>query len=464
MSETPLAKERAGGPITTSLFDLFKIGPGPSSSHTIGPMRAAGRFRRQVLSRAAAWRERALRLEAILYGSLSATGRGHGTSQAVLAGLLGHEPETVDPDWLRQIWNAPDASYALGWGPHLATFRAEDIQYGPVSHPFPFSNTLDFALWGEDRLLFGERYYSTGGGFIRWEGWTPPELGQPVHPYRTMEELGRVAGARRMPLPDLVLENECAITGATPQAVWERLEKMIRTMEESVERGLHEDGWLPGPIHLRRKAPVLFRSAQGGAVGDPSLVRLNAYCMAASEENAAGQRVVTAPTSGACGVLPGLVHWLREDRNLTEDKIREGMLAAGAVGFLIKHNASISGAEVGCQGEVGAASAMGAALLAQAHGASLEVVANAAEIALEHHLGMTCDPVGGLVQIPCIERNAMGAAKAWNAFLLAQAGDPSCQKVSLDLVIATMLRTGLDMSSRYKETSQGGLALSLTHC
>ncbi|MDX2111478.1 MAG: L-serine ammonia-lyase [Verrucomicrobiota bacterium] len=453
--------------MTTSVFELFKIGPGPSSSHTIGPMLAALRFQSAAAALPIEALTNAFSLRVSFYGSLSATGRGHGTDRAVLAGLMRQEPETVDPVWLRSLLPETRKYYPITIGPRTISFSRDDILWGPVAHPFPYSNTIDFELLTRHtKTVLGQRYYSTGGGFIRWDGWTSATNTQPEFPYHTMKGLTEQLVAADLSLPDLILRNEAALTGSAPAQIREKLNHILSAMEDEVRRGLATTGSLPGPIGLQRKAPGLLSHASlpASLLADPRLVALNAYALAASEENAAGNRVVTAPTSGACGVLPGIIYWLRHDWNVPTPKLHRGLLAAAAIGFLIKHNASISGAEVGCQGEVGAASAMGAALLAQVQDATPAVVAAAAEIALEHHLGMTCDPVGGYLQIPCIERNAMGAVKAYNSSLMALAGNPLNQKIPLDTVISTMLRTGRDMNTRYKETSLGGLALSQTEC
>lgn len=452
-------------PITTSLFELFKLGPGPSSSHTIGPMRAGAHFRQRVLGLPAEERQAARGIEVTLFGSLSATGRGHGTHRAVLAGLMGEEPETVDPEALRQLLKEAEAAYPLQLGEVHLLFTPASLHWGPVEHSYQHSNTLIFSLLGENGPILEAAYYSTGGGFIQWDGCTVETREPPPYPYHNLRTLRAHLKEQDLSLPELILRNEEALTGLARGEIIERLDRLVEAMREEVERGLDGSGLLPGPIELRRKAPALHRRALSDErFPDRALVFLNAFSLAASEENAAGNRVVTAPTSGAAGVIPGLLHWLRIRQSATPELLREGLIAAGAVGFLIKHNASISGAEVGCQGEVGAASAMGAALLAQVNQAPLDVLACAAEIALEHHLGMTCDPVGGFVQIPCIERNAMGAVKAYNSFLMASAGVPAHQKVSLDQVIQTLRETGRDMSTRYKETSLGGLAVNMTEC
>lgn len=452
-------------PVATSIFDLFKIGPGPSSSHTIGPMKAAGHFRSSLADLPADRLSRADRLEVLLYGSLSATGRGHGTDRALAAGLMGWEPETVDPNQFARIFAQENDAYPIDLQGRELVIDRRSVVFGPVEHDYAFNNTMDFRLLAADEVVFERRYYSVGGGFIRWDGWMQPEGGRPVYPYGSMRELKTFVRGEGLSLPEVVMANECAVTGVSREEIHARLDRILDVMEQAVQRGLASSGLLPGDIGLARKARGLYCRTEGQRhIPDRMLTYLNAYSLAASEENAAGHIVVTAPTSGSSGVIPGVLHLLKHHFQVPRRNLRQGLMAAAAIGFLIKHNASISGAEVGCQGEVGAASAMSAALLAQVHDRPVDVVANAAEIALEHHLGMTCDPIGGYVQIPCIERNAMGAVKAYNAFLLASVGEPSLQKIDLDQVIEVMLQTGRDMSRNYKETSRGGLALSTPDC
>ena len=344
--------------------------------------------------------------------------------------------------------------------------RLDDIVHDRIQHDRPYSNTLVLSLHdGRGETLLEKEYYSVGGGFIQWEGWSEPERGLPVHPYRTMRDLKEILRVSGLTLHELMLENEIAITGMGRAAILEKLEGLLETMLDSVRHGLEASGPLPGTLGVQRKAGALYDKAAHMPIGsDRFLARLNAYALATAEENADGGVIVTAPTCGAAGVMPALLYAMRHDQSIGDRALREGMLAAAAVAFLAKRNAAIAGAEVGCQGEVGVASAMAAALVAHARGASAQTTENAAEIALEHHLGLTCDPVGGYVQIPCIERNAMGAVKAYNAFLLASTENPYHHRVSLDSAIAAMAETGREMNAKFKETSLGGLAVSMVNC
>ena len=333
-------------------------------------------------------------------------------------------------------------------------------------HDHPFANTLIITLHGPDEPVLEQVYYSVGGGFIQRPGYTPPERGRQPHPFTTMDQLQLALTKYDLDLSRLMLINESALTGADEPTILSGLDQLIEVMIASVERGLSRDGVLPGRIGLQRKAAFLYARAERNRDQlRQGLLKINAAALAASEENAAGGVVVTAPTMGSAGVLPSLIYRLISKKLADRTALRRGLLAAAAIGFLIKHNASIAGAEVGCQGEIGAASAMAAAMLGYIlTKGNPAVTANGAEIALEHHLGLTCDPVGGYVQIPCIERNAMGAVKAYNSYLLASAGDPCRQKVGFDQAVAAMLATGRDMSTKYKETSLGGLAVSLAEC
>jgi L-serine dehydratase len=451
-------------PIKTSVFDLFKIGPGPSSSHTIGPMKAAYNFVEEVRKLDANRLKLADEIEVRLFGSLSATGDGHGTDRAIVAGLLGKRPEEVDPIWFSGLLEK-GSSYDIDLGGYSLNFSKKNIIFDDINHDFEYSNTLIFYLKSGEQTLFEKEYYSVGGGFIQWKGYEEPNLTAPPFCYTNMKELKRLLVDENVSLHRLMLENEKALTGATEEEIYDRLGAINDTMCAAVDRGLNSSGQLPGSINLTRKAPIVYNRAKSMPNSpDSFLILLNSYALAASEENAAGNIVVTAPTSGASGVLPGVIYMLRHQFHFRGKRILDAMLAATAIGFLVKHNASISGAEAGCMGEVGTASGMAAALISYGSGYGIDVLEAAAEIALEHHLGMTCDPVGGYVQIPCIERNAVGAVKAYNAYLLASSGDPLNQKVTLDQVIKTMRETGRDMSKKYKETSQGGLALNMTEC
>ena len=453
-------------PITTSLFSLFKIGPGPSSSHTIGPMTAGRLFvetcsalPREVLARTA-------RLRVRLFGSLSATGEGHGTDAAILAGLLGTKPEDCPQGLLQRLASVPDETYRVELGVGSALVSLRDIVHDSIVHDYPYSNTLKAELLdAAGSVLFERVYYSVGGGFVQWEGWKAPEQGEPVYRYSNMTELRALIREHGLNIYEIMLANEMAVTGASRPRIIDGLNEILARMEDSVRHGLDGSGCLPGPLKVERKAHMLRqRSSALNAAPGKFLASLNAYAFAASEENASGGVIVTAPTCGSAGVMPALVYAMRHDMHVGDRAIREGFLAAAAVGFIAKHNASIAGAEVGCQGEVGVASAMGAAMLTDALGNPSRYVENAAEVALEHHLGITCDPVGGFVQIPCIERNAMGAVKAFNASLISTAVKPESQRVSLDAAIAAMAETGREMSSKFKETSMGGLAVSMVTC
>jgi L-serine dehydratase len=329
----------------------------------------------------------------------------------------------------------------------------------------PYQNTLRFRLAVGEEILLEREYYSIGGGFIQCKGEDEPERPKPPYPYGNMNELRKLLRKSDLTLREVMLQNEEALTGKSQVEILAGIDAVVAAMCQAVEKGLDTDGLLPGPIGLMRKAPVLFKNAaRMKRETGRSLARLNAYAHAASEENAAGRIVVTAPTSGSAGVMPGVIYLMKKHFDFTAEQFRDGMLAAAAIAFIAKHNASIAGAEVGCQGEIGVASSMAAALIAYASGLPMKQVENAAEIALEHQLGMTCDPVGGYVQIPCIERNAVGAVQAMNAFILAKAGDPARQKVTFDEVVEAMMETGQDMCTKYKETAKGGLAVCCVAC
>lgn len=451
-------------PIKTSVFDLFKIGPGPSSSHTIGPMKATRDFLHRLRALPAECHSKHNTLKVHLYGSLSATGKGHGTDRAVLAGLLDWVPEATDPISFATLWNS-DSNYTVKVADDVRIpFNEKDIIFDEVITDYKFSNTMVCVyqhLGGELRM----QYYSVGGGFIEWEGYELPPTGEPPYPYSTFEELLEQLNSSGLGLAELLLENEKAISGMTEKDISTKLDHIVNTMISAVNRGLVTLGTLPGSIQLKRKSHKVMDKAKSlNSRQDKFLRLLNAYCLAASEENAAGNIVVTAPTSGASGVIPGILYMMRHHYKIKKENLREAMLVASSIGFLVKHNASISGAEAGCMGEIGTASGMGAAMIAYLKKEDIRTIEIAAEIAIEHHLGMTCDPVGGYVQIPCIERNAVGGVKAYNAWLLASSGVNDTQVISLDRVIRVVRDTGRDMSKKYKETSQGGLALSMTEC
>ncbi|MDQ5984984.1 MAG: L-serine dehydratase [Syntrophus sp. SKADARSKE-3] len=451
--------------ITTSVFDIFKIGPGPSSSHTLGPMKAACRFRQSCSELSDETLDSATSIEVYLYGSLATTGKGHGTDRSVIAGLLGWVPENADPDAFDVLGKDPKAVYEFRAGKVSLHFTGNDIHFDMSPRDLPHPNTLIFRLKGRDGMLLEKEYYSIGGGFILCKG--EPELPRPIPPipYANMHQLRSQMSRHGIGLVELLWRNETVLSGLDAAQVSAGLNGIIDAMESSVERGIVTETILPGPIGLARKACVLYnRSRKMAESSEKFLILLDAYALAASEENAAGHRVVTAPTSGSSGVIPGVIHFLSKHLGVSRNLLRDGLLVAAAIGGIARHNASISGAEVGCQGEIGVAAAMAAAMIAHIRGCEMAIVENAAEIALEHHLGLTCDPIGGFVQIPCIERNAVGAVQAYNAYLLASAGDPAKQKIDFDAVVGVMLETGRDMSEMYKETAKAGLAACCIRC
>ena len=448
-----------------SVFDIFKIGIGPSSSHTVGPMKAARAF---VTALGPSVNEVA-GVAVTLYGSLAHTGKGHGTDVAIVLGLLGLEPESVDPDAVPGILQSVRETkrLELAGGGSIAFDPASDIAFEYGDELPRHTNGMRFvARTTAGSVLADEVYYSLGGGFIA-RGDEPEavaERGEPLYAYDSADALLRVAAEQGLGIAELVYRNEREWRSA--DEIEQGLAAVWTAMRDCIERGLRSDGTLPGRMQVRRRAAKLFRRLTER--GEPSPVDamewVNAFAIAVNEENAAGGRVVTSPTNGAAGIIPAvLTYYVRFVPDASEEGVRTFLLTAGAIGILYKVNASISGAEMGCQGEVGVACSMAAAGLAAVLGGSNDHVEEAAEIGMEHNLGLTCDPVGGLVQIPCIERNAMGAVKAINAARLAMHGDGS-HKVTLDQVIATMRQTGRDMASIYKETSRGGLAVNVPEC
>ncbi|MFF7706312.1 L-serine ammonia-lyase [Pseudomonas sp. NPDC007930] len=455
-----------------SVFDLFKIGIGPSSSHTVGPMRAAALFTQGLRERGELNQVR--RIEVRLYGSLSATGVGHGSDNAVILGLMGQWPDAVDPAII---------------GPSVAQLRERNVLQldGRFEVPFVWArdmllleedlpyhpNAMTLVAEGEAGVLHVDTYYSVGGGFVvdaaqAASGVLDADSTELPYDFNSAAELLELCQRHKLRVSELMLENE---------KVWRSeaeinagLLKLWHAMQDCVEQGLREEGILPGGLNVRRRAARLHRSLK--EIGKPNVIGstlnamewVNLYALAVNEENAAGGRMVTAPTNGAAGIIPAVLHYfMRFSDQVSEANVVEFFLGAAAVGILCKKNASISGAEVGCQGEVGSACAMAAAGLAEVLGATPEQLENAAEIGLEHNLGLTCDPVGGLVQVPCIERNAIAAVKAINAAQMALRGDGS-HFISLDKVIRTMRDTGADMHAKYKETSRGGLAVNAIEC
>ena len=455
------------GPVMTLLDEFYKVGPGPSSSHTIGPMRITYDFYQRCTKLPAAQLASATGFEVRLFGSLSATGKGHGTERASLAGLVGKEPATVDPAFLDSLRDKPNQSFTVKLGPHTVKTTLKDVIFDATDGDFPHPNTMICRLMAGQKALLEQEYYSVGGGFIEWKGYTPPKKNPPKYPFATMKELRQHAEQNNLSIPDVLLANEMSIAGRTQDEVYAFIDKITGAMVAIVKSGLGapEDA-LPGPIKLPSKAATVYKRAQDDPFqSDRGIGTLAAYALAGSEENARGHLVVTAPTGGSAGVLPALVYGLGEGgRKLSPEKIRQGMLAAAAIGYLCKHNATLSAAEGGCQAEIGVASSMAAALIAAAYDATPRVLENAAESALEHHLGMTCDPVAGYVQVPCIERCAFGAVKAWTAWAIASNEIESRHRIDLDSTITAMAQTAKDMNTKYKETSQAGLALSVTLC
>ncbi|MFD7568404.1 L-serine ammonia-lyase [Streptomyces tendae] len=452
-----------------SVFDLFSIGIGPSSSHTVGPMRAARMFARRLRNEELLDSVASVRAE--LYGSLGATGHGHGTPKAVLLGLEGDSPRTVDvetaDDRVEKIKSSGRISLL---GEHEITFAYDDdmVLHRRKALPYHANGMTLWAYDAEGAEVLTKTYYSVGGGFVVDEDAVGADrivLDDTVlkYPFRTGDELLRLARETGLSISALMLENERA--WRDEDEIREGLLEIWRVMRACVDRGMTREGILPGGLKVRRRAANTARKLR--SEGDPQALAMEwitLYAMAVNEENAAGGRVVTAPTNGAAGIIPAVLHYyVNFVPGADEDGVVRFLLAAGAIGMLFKENASISGAEVGCQGEVGSACSMAAGALAEVLGGSPEQVENAAEIGMEHNLGLTCDPVGGLVQIPCIERNGMAAVKAVTAARMAMRGDGS-HKVSLDKVIKTMKETGADMSVKYKETARGGLAVNIIEC
>ncbi len=461
--------------VYVSALELFSLGIGPSSSHTVGPMRAGAMFRERLA--AAGDLERVTRFVVRLQGSLAATGIGHGSPDAVIAGLRGLQPETVDPDLVHGEWDRLDAGETIDVDGVAMT--KDDIVFAPFSRHDGHPNSLVLTAEADGETLLSETYLSIGGGFIERVG--DPETGtagdgdgeanattaseddpttpQLRHRYASIAELMEVVGERR--IADIAWEDEVALHGA--ERARAGLDLIWSEMRSCIERGLEAQGVLPGRLGVKRRAAEGLRKLRERDGCDTAEEALALYALAVNEENAAGRRVVTAPTNGAAGVLPAVLYFATVPGGFDPEAIRTFLLTATAIGSVFKANASISGAEAGCQAEVGSACAMAAAGLTAIRGGSVAQIENAAEIALEHHLGLTCDPVGGLVQIPCIERNAVAASTALTACRLALLGDGT-HVVPLDTTIETMRQTGADMSERYKETSTGGLAVNVVEC
>ncbi len=457
-------------PITVRLLDLFRIGLGPSSSHTVGPMRAARRFRLHCIERGVM----PDRISVDLKGSLSATGRGHGTDVAVMAGLHGWHPESCDVDAVHALPQTLAGDPRVPWADGSTRVRPEDVVLVPWStyrhEDLPHPNTLVCRAWIGDTIVHEETWCSVGGGFVRQAGdvgndFSLPPPAPPLLPFHDATSL--VARAREIDaagIGEVILANEHAWS-TRPDEIEEGLDRVWAAFRECIARGLSRRGPLPGGLNVLRRGADMLERVESGRV-EPAyahIARAQAYAFAVNEENAAGGRVVTAPTNGAAGIVPAVLVEASERLDLSREVIHRALATAGAIGILVKTHASISGAEVGCQGEVGTATAMAAAALCEILGGDPKQVEIAAEIAIEHNLGLTCDPIRGLVQAPCIERNAMGVAKAWSAAQLSLHSVLS-NVVSLDRVIRVMKRTGDDMRREYKETSEGGLAVSLPEC
>jgi L-serine dehydratase len=463
--------------MAVSVFDLFKIGIGPSSSHTVGPMRAARLFALRL--RQAGLLSRTTRVVAQLYGSLGATGKGHGSDKAVLLGLAGHEPDQVDVDrveaYLAEMRGR--GVIALLGEQDIAFNEVQDLQFfRRQSLPFHANGLRFLALDAEDQQLAEKIYYSVGGGFViseevaadgsRHKAVAPDTTALP-HPFHSGQDLLDLSAALGLSIAGIMRRNERH--WRSDAEIDAGLLRIWQTMQDCVKRGCATEGLLPGGFKVKRRAPELHRALTShpeAALRDPLQVLdwVNLYALAVNEENAAGGRVVTAPTNGAAGIVPAVLHYYaRFVHGATDAGVVDFLLTAAAIGMLYKENASISGAEVGCQGEVGVACSMAAGALCAVMGGTPAQVENAAEIGMEHHLGLTCDPVGGLVQIPCIERNAIASVKAINAARMALRGDGT-HFVSLDQVIKTMRETGADMMTKYKETARGGLAVNIVEC
>ena len=460
--------------MAVSIFDLYKIGIGPSSSHTVGPMRAAARFVERHLVEAGKLAEVA-RVRAEVFGSLALTGRGHGTDKALMMGLEGHWPNTIDPDII------PPALERIRGGKKIRLHGKQEIDFHEKSdlvmnkrQKLPFhTNGMRFTAYdADDEVIATRDYYSVGGGFVvnqdeAAEDRIVADTTPLTHPFHSGDELLARCAQTGLSIARIMLENERA--WRSDEETLAGLREIWAAMSGGVDRGIREAGTLPGGLHVGRRAPALYQelcSRPEAAMHDPLTVLdwVNLYALAVNEENAAGGRVVTAPTNGAAGIIPAVGRYYeRFIPGANEQGLFDYLLTAAAVGILYKENASISGAEVGCQGEVGVACSMAAAGLTAALGGTPSQIENAAEIGMEHNLGLTCDPIGGLVQIPCIERNAMGSVKAINAARMAMRGDGK-HKVSLDKVIKTMRDTGRDMQDKYKETSRGGLAVNVIEC
>lgn len=445
-----------------SIHELFRIGLGPSSSHTIGPMIAAVTFMSSVT-------ESPDRIQAVLFGSLALTGVGHATDKAVMLGLAGYLPEKIESELAEALF----VDFASN--KHVVTLDGLVIPVDVVFEPDTFlvehPNGMTFTAFKGDEILQKETWFSVGGGAIKNSSEINAVEGlvnetEFKYKFCSAETLMSCSRTNQLSIAELIMQNEQRVQGVNEDTINAQIDVIWQTMADCVERGCAQAGVLPGGLGIKRRAKSLYEDLQKQALSIDPLTAfdwISLFALAVNEENAAGGRVVTAPTNGAAGVIPAVLSFLVRFEGLGKTKVREFLLTSAAIGMLYKENASISAAEVGCQGEIGVASSMAAAGFAAVMGGSIEQIENAAEIAMEHHLGMTCDPIGGLVQVPCIERNTMGAIKAINAARLALRGDGE-HRVSLDSVITTMLETGRDMEQKYKETALGGLAVNVALC
>jgi L-serine dehydratase len=458
--------------MVASTFELFKIGVGPSSSHTMGPMLAAALFVERIS--ASGKLEEVTRLETKLFGSLALTGKGHATDRAILLGLSGQRPENIEPDDADRLVDAVRANgrISLNGTKDIAFDEDADVIFDQKKRLDFHSNAMRLNAFNGDDLVETRVYYSVGGGAVLDEnqiGSNDPETGlwDVPHPFCSGADLLEIADSKNLSIADIMRNNER--TGKSDDAISAEIRAIADAMSACIDRGIKQQGILPGGLKVKRRAPLIYgrlMERQERALSDPLTILdwVNLWALAVNEENAAGGKVVTAPTNGAAGIVPSVLRFYeRFSPKADAAGVETFILTAAAIGSLFKENASISGAEVGCQGEVGVACSMAAAGLTAAWGGTPLQVENAAEIGMEHNLGLTCDPVAGLVQVPCIERNAVGAVKAIEAARLSILGDGT-HRVSLDEVIETMRKTGLDMSERYKETSQGGLAVNLVEC
>lgn len=455
-----------------SVFDIYKVGIGPSSSHTVGPMRAAKEFLHDAAKKLDLNQATAIKVE--LFGSLGQTGKGHGTGKAVILGLAGEDPETVDTTHIDAFLADTEKNQCLKLlGEHEIKFPREGAITFHRRKTMPrHANAMELRLYKGDEVIYKDLYYSIGGGFIVRDADFDETLEEAIeqsskpipYPFDSAAELLEQCNEHGLRISSLMLANEKVFR--SEKEIRDRLMHIWQTMDECIDRGIKTEGILPGGLKVRRRAPGLYQRLKNERSADPmqTMDWVDLFALAVNEENAAGGRVVTAPTNGAAGIIPAVMKYADKFISpLDEETVVRFLLTSAAIGILYKKNASISGAEVGCQGEVGVACSMAAGALAELMGGNVSNVENAAEIGMEHNLGLTCDPVGGLVQVPCIERNAMGAIKAINAARLALRGSGD-HKVSLDKVIKTMWDTGNDMKTKYKETARGGLAVNIIEC